>query len=204
MTAPVSAPSVVLASGSQTRLTLLTNAGLSPEVARPAVDEAAVKEALRAENATAAAVAEALAELKAVRVSRRRPGALVIGADQMLECEDAWFDKPQTREQARAQLMTLRGRTHRLISSAVVARDGERIWHQATEARLTMRSFSEAFLDQYLERVGEAVTASVGGYQLEGEGVQLFSRVQGDWFTILGLPLLPLLNFLREWSVVPE
>ena len=137
-------------------------------------------------------------------MTRRHPGALVIGADQMLDCEGVWFDKPTGRDGAREQLKALRGRTHRLVSCAVIVRDGERIWHQIDRARLTMRNFSDAFLDEYLDSAGDDVLHSVGAYQLEGLGAQLFHRVDGDFFTILGLPLLPVLGFLRVHGVITE
>jgi septum formation protein len=200
----VSAPVLVLASGSRTRAAMLERAGFSPVLDKPLVDEDEVKAAGRAEGVSADIVAEALAELKAQRIARRHPGALVVGADQMLECEGRWFDKPADRAAARSQLLDLRGRTHRLVSCAVVVRDGERMWHQIDSARLTMRNFSEAFLDEYLDRVGDDVLHSVGAYQLEGLGAQLFHRVEGDFFTILGLPLLPLLGFLRVHGVGRE
>lgn len=197
-------PTLVLASGSRTRAAMLEQAGLTAILDKPLVDEEEVKEAGRVEGVSADIVAEALAELKAQRITRRHPGALVVGADQMLECEGRWFDKPADRAAARDQLLALRGRTHRLVSCAVVVRDGERIWHRTDSARLTMRNFSEAFLDDYLDRAGDDVLHSVGAYQLEGLGAQLFHRVEGDFFTILGLPLLPLLGFLRVHGVGKE
>ncbi|WP_376957885.1 nucleoside triphosphate pyrophosphatase [Azospirillum sp. A26] len=198
------APKLVLASGSRTRAAMLEQAGVPALLDKPLVDEDEVKAAGRAEGVPADAVAEALAELKAQRITRRHPGALVVGADQMLECEGRWFDKPGDRAAARAQLLDLRGKTHRLVSCAVVVRDGERMWHKTDSARLTMRNFSEAFLDDYLTSVGDDVLHSVGAYQLEGLGAQLFQRVEGDFFTILGLPLLPLLGFLRVHGVGRE
>lgn len=200
----MSSPLLVLASGSRTRAAMLEQAGVSAVLDKPLIDEDEVKAAGRAEGVPAEAVAEALAELKAQRITRRHPGALVVGADQMLECEGRWFDKPADRAAARAQLLDLRGKTHRLVSCAVVVRDGERIWHKVDSARLTMRNFSESFLDDYLDRVGDDVLHSVGAYQLEGLGAQLFQRVEGDFFTILGLPLLPLLGFLRVHGVGRE
>lgn len=194
---------LVLASGSATRAALLRAAGLAPLIDPAAIDEDQTKAALRADGADPAAAATALADLKAQRVSRRRPGALVLGCDQLLDCDGAWFDKPGDMAAARRQLLALRGRTHRLHCAAVAVRDGGRIWHQTAMAELTMRPFSESFLDSYLALAGEAVLGSVGAYQLEGPGVQLFSRVAGDWFTILGLPLLPLLGFLRDHGVLP-
>ncbi|AWK86043.1 Maf family protein [Azospirillum thermophilum] len=198
------APTVVLASGSKTRAAMLEKAGVRVILDAPLVDEEEVKLAGRAEGVPPEDVAEALAELKAQRVTRRHRGALVIGADQMLECDGVWFDKPTGRDAAREQLQALRGKTHRLISCAVVVRDGQRLWHQIDRARLAMRPFSDAFLEQYLDAAGEDVMHSVGAYQLEGLGAQLFQRVEGDFFTILGLPLLPLLGFLRVHGVVTE
>ena len=191
-------PPIILASGSKTRLALLEQAGLIVDADPPAVDEQEMKAAFQAEKAPAEACAEALAELKAMRVSQRHPGALVIGADQMLDLGGVWFDKPADLDHARAHLMALRGRTHQLVTAAVVARNGSRIWHTIDTARLTMRPFSDGFLDEYLRRLGPAVLSSVGAYQLEGLGAQLFDRIDGDFFTILGLPLLPLLGFLRD------
>jgi septum formation protein len=188
---------VVLASSSPTRASMLAAIGFSVTRDPPRVDEEEVKLAFQGEGADPAACAVALAEAKADRVSRRHPGALVIGADQMLDCEGVWFDKPPDRRQARAQLVALRGRTHVLTTAACVFRDGQKLWHTVQQARLTMRSFSDDFLDEYLSAVGDDVTGSVGAYRLEGQGVHLFARVEGDWFTILGLPILPLLDFLR-------
>jgi septum formation protein len=202
-------PFVVLASSSQTRRRLLEDAGLAVEALAPRVDEDEVKLALKAEGATAIQVAETLAELKARRVGERLPpaggpGPLVIGADQMLVCEDAWFDKPADRAAARDQLLALSGKTHTLETAVCVVRDGGRIWHHNARARLTMRAFGAAFVDRYLDAAGDAVLASVGGYRLEGLGAQLFARVEGDFFTVLGLPLLPLLDLLRSNGVVPR
>jgi septum formation protein len=194
---------LVLASGSATRAAMLRAAGVVPLIDPAAIDEDETKASLKAGGASAGDAAEALAELKAQRVSRRHPGALVLGCDQLLECEGAWFDKPADRAAARRQLLALRGRTHRLVSAAVAMRDGSRLWHHIASAELTMRPFGETFLDSYLDRAGDAVLASVGAYQIEGLGSQLFARVEGDWFTILGLPLLPLLAFLRDHRVLP-
>ena len=185
---------IVLASGSATRRQLLERAGLDFVVDTAPVDEAAVKRAFT--DPTLAA--EALAELKAVRVSPRHPGALVIGADQMLDCDGAWFDKPEDAAAARRQLVRLRGHRHRLTSAVAVVKDGRCLWRHAEAAELAMRPFSDAFLDRYLAAAGPAVLGAVGAYHLEGLGAQLFSAVTGDYFTILGLPLLPLLGFLRD------
>jgi septum formation protein len=189
---------IVLASGSAARRRMLEHAGVSFAVETASVDEGAIKAAMRQETRNPARVAEVLAELKATRVSAKRPGALVIGADQMLDLGDRWFDKPETATEARDQLAALRGQTHRLTSAVVAVRDGRRLWHHTDAARLTMRAFSDAFLDDYLARMGGAATTTVGAYQIEGLGAQLFGKVEGDHFTILGMPLLPLLDFLRE------
>ncbi len=204
MTTEPTKPDVVLASGSRFRVAMLEAAGVPVATEAPAVDEATVKAAMRAQHADAAETAEALAALKAQRISGRHPGALVIGGDQMLECDGAWFDKPADEAQARDTLQRLRGRTHELVTAACVVRDGLILWHHVARARLTMRTFSDAFLDSYLRRIGAAACDSVGAYQLEGLGAQLFSRVEGDHFTIVGLPLLPLLDFLRGHGVIEQ
>lgn len=189
---------VVLASGSTVRAALLRAAGVPIVVEAAVIDEAEVKASLRAAAIAADAAAQTLAQLKAHRVSRRHAGALVIGADQVLECGGVTFDKPADLADARRHLLSLRGRRHELLSAAVLMRDGERLWDHLGRASLTMRNFSEAFLDGYLQSAGDAVLSSVGGYQLEGPGAQLFASIEGDYFTILGLPLLPVLDILRE------
>lgn len=195
---------VILASASRTRGAILAAAGVPFTAVAPGIDEESVKAGLRAEGATAAEAAEALAEIKAARLSAGFPDALVIGADQMLVCGERWYDKPADRAEARRQLLELGGKTHRLSSAAVAMLAGRRVWHHVEAAELTMRPFGEGFIDGYLDKAGEAVLSSVGGYQLEGLGAQLFARVQGDHFVILGLPLLPLLDFLRTQGVVPS
>jgi septum formation protein len=196
--------SVILASASKSRANLLRAAGVNVEIVPAHADEEAVKNALKAEGATAAQCAETLAELKAVQVSQRHDNALVIGADQMLECEGAWFDKPADMAGARNHLVALRGKTHVLPTAVAVALNGARIWHHVATPRLTVRPYSDAFIDGYLKSAGTAVLSSVGAYQLEGLGAQLFSKIEGDFFTILGLPLLPLMAFLREHEVLPS
>lgn len=193
---------VILASASASRAHLLTAAGVPFTATAAHVDEDAVKAAMKADGASALDCAETLAELKAVKISQAYPDALVIGADQMLECEGRWFDKPPSLNAARDQLMALSGKPHTLPTVAVVARAGARIWQHRAAPKLTMRNLSPAFLDSYLAQAGKAVLSSVGAYQLEGPGVQLFQAIDGDFFTILGLPLLPLLGFLREHDVV--
>ena len=194
---------VVLASASPARAKLLEGVGL--EVVRdPAgIDEAAVKASFREEGLDAANCATALAEMKAVRVSARHGEALAIGADQILVHDERWLDKPRDVEEARAQLAALRGTRHELVTSVAVAQNGAAIWREVDRAFLYMRAFSDEFLAAYLAAGGDEVVASVGAYQLEGLGAQLFSRIEGDYFTILGLPLLPLLEFLRGHGVVP-
>lgn len=192
---------LILASSSPTRLSALRAAGLVARAEAPGVDEDEVRLSCRAEGGDAAAAAAMLAELKAVKVSRRHPEALVIGADQMLDCAGAWFEKPGDRDRARADLVALRGRTHELVSAVSVAENGGQIWHHVARARLTMRDFSDAFLDAYLDALGPDGLDTVGAYHIERLGIQLFSRIEGDHSTILGLPLLPLLDFLRNHDV---
>ena len=192
---------LILASASVSRRQMLQNAGLDFTIETSGVDEDEVKLSLAAEKATPRDIAEMLAELKAKRVSLRHPEAMVIGADSTLACNGRLFDKPPTMEAARRQLQALAGQTHELHSSVVVARGGVRLWHCNEHARLTMRPLSDVFLDAYLARAGSAVTTSVGAYQLEGVGAHLFTRVEGDYFTILGLPLLPLLSFLAGHGI---
>ena len=197
-------PLLILASASAARATMLRAAGVDIEIVPARVDESELKLSLKQQGADPETAAIALAELKAIQVSRGKPGRLVLGADQMLDCAGTWFDKPESRGAARAQLEALRDKTHRLTSAAVLARDGQRIWHHAAAARLTMRAFTDAFLDLYLEQAGETVLSSVGAYQLEGLGAQMFRKIDGDFFTILGLPLLPVLDILREQNALPR
>jgi septum formation protein len=192
---------VTLASKSAARAAVLSGAGVAFEIAGSGVDEDAVKAGLLAERATPREVADALAELKAVKVSRGRPG-LVIGADQTLELDGQLFDKAESLDEARERLKAMRGKVHKLHSAVVVAENGEAIWREVPAAKLSMRPFTDAFLEGYLSRAGPQVLDSVGCYQLEGEGVQLFDRIEGDYFTILGLPLTGLLDLLRRHGVL--
>jgi septum formation protein len=194
--------SIILASASSSRANLLRSAGVIFDTIPAKVDEDSVKESLAAEGASATQCAETLAELKAVKISQRQPNTLVVGADQLLECGGKWFDKPADMAGAKTHLETLRGNTHILATSVVVAMNGARIWHHNAAPRLTMRTFTDTFLIDYLTDVGPAALLSVGAYQLEGRGVQLFNRIDGDFFTILGLPLLELLAFLRGHNLV--
>ncbi len=195
-------PPLVLASGSAARAAMLRAAGLRFETVPADVDEAALRRPLAARGATAAEAALALAAAKAEEVARTRPGALVLGADQILEHEGEWLEKPAGAAGARAQLRRLSGSAHLLASGAVAVRGGATLWRGAAEARLAVRPLGEAFLDAYLAAAGDSVRESVGGYKIEGLGAQLFARVEGDWFAILGLPLLPLLEFLRGEGIL--
>lgn len=197
------APPVVLASASRTRAALLAAAGVDAQALPAAVDEMALKEALQADGLAATEAAIALAELKAQRVAARTDAqAIVLGADQIMTCEERWFDKPRDRAEARAQLAHLAGRRHELSTAVVGFRAGERVWHHVATARLWVRSCSAAFLDHYLEALSDDVLASLGTYQIEGPGAQLFARIEGDHFAILGLPLLEVLEFLRTQGVL--
>ncbi|MCR5878123.1 nucleoside triphosphate pyrophosphatase [Phenylobacterium sp. J367] len=194
---------IVLASKSAARRAVLDGAGVSYEATVAGVDEDAVKASLLAEGAGARDIADALAELKAIKVSRGR-GDYVIGADQTLEFEGKLYDKADTVDEARDRLRALRGKPHRLHSAVVVAKDGAPIWREVVTATLTMRDFSDAFLEAYLAEEGEHALGSVGCYRLEGPGAQLFSKIEGDYFAILGLPLLGLLDLFRRHKVLAE
>ncbi|MGB0496718.1 MAG: Maf family protein [Rubricella sp.] len=195
---------VILASGSTIRRQMLENAGLTVEVRPARVDEEAIKSAMLAEEAPPRDIADKLAELKSQRVSMRSGRTLVIGADQVLVCDGRLYDKPRDLEEAWAHLARLRGRVHELISAAVICEEGRPVWRHIGRAQLMMRPFSDGFLDAYLEEEGEAALHAVGYYRLEGPGAQLFSRVQGDYFSVLGLPLLEVLGFLRARGILIE
>lgn len=189
---------LLLASASQTRLHLLKAAGLEVSAFPARIDEDAIRAGMEAEAATPRDIADTLAEMKARKLAEKHPEALVLGCDQVLAFKKQIFAKPETSDAARAQLQSLRGQTHRLISAAVLYDQGKPIWRHAEEAHLTMHSFSDAYLDTYLTRNWPDISESVGAYKLEQEGARLFSAVEGDYFTILGLPLLPLLSYLGQ------
>lgn len=195
-------PPVILASASTARASLLRGAGVEVRIEPARIDEGEIKRSLDADGAPSSEAALILAEMKAQKISALKPDALVIGADQILECNGAWFDKPPDPDHLRAHLMALRGKAHDLQSAVCVVKAGSMIWHTVSKATLTMRPFSDAFLASYLAASGPEELESVGGYRLEGHGAQLFDRIEGDYFTILGLPLLPLLDFLRHHGVV--
>jgi nucleoside triphosphate pyrophosphatase len=195
-------PAVILASASQTRQDMLRRAGVPLRVEPAHIDEDGIKAALRAEAASAEQAAETMAEMKAAKISAKHPDALVIGADQILECAGRWFDKPRDLPEAASHLRALAGQRHTLATSVCLMRGRVRLWHCNDAPALTMRALDGDFIDDYLAAVGTAALTGVGAYQLEGRGAQLFARIEGDFFTILGLPLLPVLDILREHGVL--
>lgn len=201
MVIPLSAP-IILASKSPFRAALLKNAGIAFEAHAAELDERMIEAPLAGSGATPEDVAMVLAEAKADEVSRRFPESLVIGADQTLSLDDEIFHKPADMEAARRHLLKLSGRTHALNSAVVLVRNGETIWRRVEVAQMTVRRLDPGFVGRYLARVGDAALQSVGAYQFEGEGIQLFDAVEGDCFTIIGLPLLPLLATLRELGAI--
>ncbi len=195
---------LILATGSQARIEMMQNAGVEivSEVSR--LDEAAVKSTMLAEGSPPRDIADALAELKAQKLSRKYPGAMVLGADQILVQDGKIFDKPESIEDARRQLCLLRNNQHQLISAAVIFEDDRAVFRHIGSVKLTMRSFTDGFLDEYLENEGSSVMETVGAYKIEGRGAQLFSRIEGDYFSILGLPLLEVLDYLRTRGIVTQ
>ncbi len=196
MTQSPSRPPIILASGSAIRRHIMDGAGLDYSVIIKPVDEGAIKSAMLAEGALPRDIADALAEAKSRRVSLTNPG-LVIGADQIMVMDGDIFDKPATMAQARERLLHMRGRAHHLIGAVVICEYGQPVWRHMSKTTLTLRDFSEEFLDAYLEAEGDIILKSVGAYRFEGRGAQLFSHVDGDFFSILGLSLLPVLDYLR-------
>ncbi|RWI22769.1 Maf-like protein [Mesorhizobium sp.] len=193
---------IVLASGSPFRKALLVHAGVPVEAVPAEVDERALEAPLKDSGISPEDVALVLAEAKATEVSERKPGALVLGCDQTLSLGDQVFHKPADMEAARRHLLALSGKTHQLNSAVVLARDGAVLWRHVGVASLTMRKLDPAFIGRHLARVGAKALSSVGAYQIEGEGIQLFERIEGDYFTIVGLPLLPVLAKLRELGAI--
>ncbi len=198
------ARTLVLASASRARLALLQNAGLDVIADPASIDEAAVKAEMREQGMAIEVVAIELATRKAQAVAARHPESLVIGADQMLETAGQWLDKPADRAAAARQLAALSHRSHRLVTAAVVVEGGREVWRIANTVIMHVRELSPTFIEHYLDRMGDAALSSVGAYQLEGLGAQLVTRVEGDYFSILGLPLLPLLTFLRKHGIIEQ
>lgn len=195
---------IILASGSETRAEMFRAAGINVEIVPPRIDESEVKISLRAEGHSPRDQADALAEMKALRISARHPDALVIGGDQVLDLEGQAFDKPENMAEAREHLQKLRGERHDLYSACVIAEGGRSVWRHIGRARLTMRAFSDEFVEDYLRAMGDVIFTTVGGYRIEERGSQLFSRIEGDWFTILGLPMLEIQDYLRVRGVLIE
>jgi septum formation protein len=193
---------IILASGSPFRRKMLEDAGVPFEQVRPEIDERAVEQAVSGSGLTPADLAEILAEAKATAVSELHPDALVIGSDQTLSLGEEILHKPADMEEARRRLLALSGRTHELNSAVVLAHNGSAVWRQVSTARLTMRDLDPAFIGRHLASVGDKALSSVGAYQIEGEGIQLFEKIDGDHFTIVGLPLLPLLAELRARGAI--
>jgi septum formation protein len=193
---------LVLASGSAVRRRLLADAGVDFATETAAVNEAEIKNRMRNEGWSVEDTALSLARAKAEAVARQHAGAYVIGADQMLEQGGRWFDKPKDRAEARRHLQSFSGRSHRLITAVSIVAGGAEAWHSVETATLHVRELSNEFIDDYLDAVGDAALASVGAYQLESLGIQLFERIDGDYFTILGLPLVRLLAFLRQHGLM--
>lgn len=195
---------IILASGSEIRRQLLENAGVIFEVQIPRVDEESLKAALRADRAKPRDIADALAEMKAKRIGMKNPEALVIGCDQVLGFDGDILSKPNTVDMAKEQLLAMRGKQHTLYSAVVIHDGTGPVWRHVGEVRLRMREFSDRFLSDYLDRNWPAVHSSVGAYKLESEGIRLFSRIEGDYFTVLGLPLLEVLTYLTQRGDLKE
>lgn len=196
--------SVILASGSAIRAKLLREAGVTFDVEIAKIDETAIIASLKAENAKPADVVDVLAEYKAQRVAAKHNDSLVIGCDQILVCDKQIFEKSTTYDEAYGVLQSLRGKVHHLMSAVVIFEDGKPVWRYMGRAQLIMRGFSDEFLQSYLDENVDSILSSVGCYKLEEIGAQLFTRIQGDYFTILGIPLLEVLGFLRTRGVLKQ
>ncbi|MCG7520408.1 nucleoside triphosphate pyrophosphatase [Ruegeria sp. Ofav3-42] len=195
---------IILASGSSIRAQLLRNAGVPFAVQTARVDEDTAKRALLAENAPPRDIADTLAEMKARKVSDKSPGAMVLGCDQVLDFNGRLLSKPESSEEALAQLKAMRGKRHMLLSAAVIYQDGEPIWRHVGQVRLRMRMSSDAYLRSYIDRNWDSIRHAVGAYKLEEEGVRLFATIDGDYFNVLGMPLLELLNYLAVKGVIDQ
>lgn len=195
---------LILASGSAIRSTLLRNAAVPFEVERPRVDEEALKSAMQAEGSPPRDIADALAEMKARRIAGKRPDALVIGCDQVLDFDGQILSKPASPQEALAQLQMMRGKRHMLLSALVLYEDAAPVWRHVGQVRLQMREVSDAYLEDYVARNWDSIRHSVGAYKLEEEGVRLFNRIDGDYFTVLGMPLLELLNYLTGRGILQQ
>ncbi len=193
---------LILATSSATRCQLLRQADIAFDAMPARVDEEAIRQSLIAEGASARDMADTLAEMKARKIAERYPDARVLGCDQILACDGTVFAKPETLDDARDQLKSLAGRSHSLFSAVVAYESARPVWRHVAEAKLTMRDLSDAYLDDYLARNWDSVRHSVGGYKLEEEGVRLFTDIRGDHFTILGLPMLPLLAWLGQRGAI--
>ena len=194
---------LILASGSPTRKSLLTEAGLLFDVKPASVDEDCLKQAAKAENLSALDATTMIAEMKAQQISGQYPDAYVIGADQLLVQGDDWFSKPVSRADAQASLRALSGQTHQLVTVAVIYENGRRLWHHGESPFVSIRTLDDAAIDAYLDHLGEAMTATPGVYMMERLGAQIISKIQGCPYAVLGLPLLPMMAFLREHGLKP-
>lgn len=195
---------IILASQSQARQKLLRNSGVQFESVTPRIDEDSVKLSLISENFRPREIADALAEIKAQKISQKFPEDIVLGCDQVLDWDGEIYSKPSNMDEAHAQLKLLRGQTHRLHSAAVICLNAKPIWRIVNTSKMTMRDFSDDFLSEYVDRNWPAIGLSPGAYQIEEEGIQLFSKIDGDYFSILGLPILEVLGYLMTRGEIPK